>query len=133
MNKQINHMNAADEYTSGTSQRDLAAGVLKQAARDLRQFHGATSAVERGLYLDAYSWLASGDTSWPFSFLNDCELLKFSPEIVHEELLGDQSLGAFSFWIRRCGRVARRFKILLGDVFKRNRRPTVVDPIPLTP
>jgi len=132
MNKQINHMNAADEYTSGTSQRDLAAGVLKQAARDLRQFHGATSAVERGLYLDAYSWLASGDTSWPFSFLNVCELLKLSPEIVHEELLGDQSLGAFSYWTRRCGRATRRFQIFLGDAFTRNRRPTVVDPVPLT-
>jgi hypothetical protein len=117
MNKQIKNMNAGKDYLAGTSQRDLAAGVLKQSAQDLRRFHGATSAVERGLYLDAYSWLASGDTSWPFSFLNVCELLKLSPEIVREELLGDQSLGAFSYWTRCCGRAARKFQVFLSHVF----------------
>ena len=117
MNKQINNMNSAEDYLAGTSQIDLAAGVLKQSAQDLRRFHGATSAVERGLYLDAYSWLASGDTSWPFSFLNVCVLLKLSPEIVREELLGDQSLGAFSYWTRRCGRAARKFQVFLSHVF----------------
>jgi hypothetical protein len=36
------------------SERELAAGVLKQAAYELRRFHGATTAVERGLYQDAF-------------------------------------------------------------------------------
>ena len=36
-------MNANDADISGESQRELAAGVLKQAAQDLRRFHGATS------------------------------------------------------------------------------------------
>jgi hypothetical protein len=39
------------------AQRELAAGVLKQAAQDLRRFRGATSKIERELYLDAYRWL----------------------------------------------------------------------------
>ena len=47
-------MKANDLNTSEESQRELAAGVLKQAAQDLRRFHGATSRVERELYLDAY-------------------------------------------------------------------------------
>jgi hypothetical protein len=34
MNQQINHMNAAEDYLAKTSQRDLAAEVLKQAAQD---------------------------------------------------------------------------------------------------
>ena len=65
MNKTTN-MNAAEDYLSETSQRELASGVLKQAKQDLHRFHGLTSAVERELYLDAYSWLTSDDTSWPF-------------------------------------------------------------------
>jgi len=110
-------MNAAEDYQSATSQRDLAAGVLKQAVQDLRRFRGATSAVERELYLDAYSWLTSDDCAWPFSFLNVCQLLHLSPEAVREEQLVDLSLGAFSYWTRRCGLAARRFQTSLSHVF----------------
>jgi len=114
-------MNAAEDYQSATSQRDLAAGVLKQAVQDLRRFRGATSAVERELYLDAYSWLTSDDCSWPFSFLNVCQLLHLSPEAVREEQLVDLSLGAFSYWTRQCGRAARRFQTFLSHVFTKAR------------
>jgi hypothetical protein len=72
-------MNPTDTFISETSQRELAAGALKQAARDLRRFHGAATAIERELYLDAYSWLMSDDCSWPFSFLNVCRLLNPEP------------------------------------------------------
>ena len=107
-------MNAADEYICGIARKDLADGVLKQAAADLRRFHRATSAVERELYPDAYRWLTSDDSSWPFSFLNVCHLLNLAPETVREDLVGDMSLGAFSFWTRRCGRAASK---LLSHIF----------------
>ena len=125
-------MNTAYDCTCQTTQKDLAAGVLNQAKQDLRRFHGATSAVERELYLDAYSWLTSNDCSWPFSFLNVCQLLHLSPEAVREEQLGDLSLGAFSYWTRRCGRAARSFQIFLNRVFTTNRNSTAVDSVPLT-
>src|SRR5882724_2391041 len=125
-------MNTAYDCTCQTTQKDLAAGVLNQAKQDLRRFHGATSAIERELYLDAYSWLTSNDCSWPFSFLNVCQLLHLSPEAVREEQLGDLSLGAFSYWTRRCGRAARSFQIFLNRVFTTNRNSTAVDPVPLT-
>src|SRR5262252_399047 len=105
----INQMNAAEDYLAKTSQRDLAAGVLKQAAQDLRRFHGRTSAVERELYYDAHSWVMSDDCTWPFSFLNVCQLLNVTPEALREDLLGDASSGTFSYWTRRCGRAARSF------------------------
>ena len=100
-----------------SAQRELAAGVLKQAAQDLRRFHGGTSKVERELYLDAYRWLTVGECSSPFSFLNVCQLLNLAPEDVHQELIGDLSLGAFRYWTRRCGRAARRFQISVGQLF----------------
>jgi hypothetical protein len=125
-------MNAAYEHTSGTSQKDLAAGVLKQAAQDLRRFHGATSAVERELYLDAYRWVISDDCSWPFSFLNVCQLLNLTPDIVRQELVADASVGFFTYWTRRSVRAARSFQIFLNHVFTSERNSTAVDPVPLT-
>ena len=127
-----NNMNAVEDYACGTNQKDLAAGVLKQAGLDLRRFHGATSAVERELYLDAYSWVISDDSSWPFSFLNVCQLLNLTPDIVRQELVADASGGFFTYWTRRSVRAARSFQIFLNRVFTTNRNSTAVDPVPLT-
>jgi len=127
-----NNMNAVEDYASGTNQKDLAAGVLKQAAQDLRRFHGATSAIERELYLDAYRWVISDDCSWPFSFLTVCQLLNLAPESLRQELLTDASLGLFSYLARRGGRAARSFQIFLNRIFTTSRNPIAVDPVPLT-
>jgi hypothetical protein len=95
--------------------------VLKQAAQDLRRFHGATSKIERSLYLDAYRWLTVDDSSFPFSFLNVCQLLNLAPEDVRHELIGDLSLGIFGYWTRRCGRVAGRLRTSFSHFFVNER------------
>src|SRR5467141_3498182 len=120
--KNNDNMNAADGYISETNQKDLAAGVLKQTAQDLRRFHGATSGIERELYHDAYRWVISDDCSWPFSFLNVCQLLKLAPEILRQDLLGDASLGLFGHLSRRCTRAARSLQNFSSRVFTKNRR-----------
>ena len=120
-------MNAADNYQFETSRRDLADGILKQAALDLRRFHGATSGLEREFYLDAHGWVTSDDCSWPFSFLNVCQALDLPPETVREEMLGDLSLGVFGYWSRRCGRAARRFKIFLSNIFTNERNANAAE------
>ena len=125
-------MNAAEDYQSATSQRDLAAGILKQAKQDLRRFRNPTSRVERELYFDAYHWFRSNDYTWPFSFLNVCQLLNLAPESLRQELLTDASLGLFSYMARRGGRAARSFQVFLNRVFTANPRPVAVDPVPLT-
>jgi hypothetical protein len=121
-------MNAADDYQFETSRKDLAAGILKQAGLDLRRFHDATSAVEREFYLDAYRWVMSDDCSWPFSFLNVCQALNLAPENVREDVLGDLSLGAFGYLIRRCGRATRRFKTFLSNIFTNERTTNAAEP-----
>jgi hypothetical protein len=115
-----------------TSQRELASGILKQAAQDLRRFHGATGALERELYRDAYRWVISDDCSWPFSFLNVCRLLKVAPEILRQELLGDARLGLLGYLGRRCARAARSLQDATNRVFTRKRHSTGADPVPLT-
>ena len=122
-------MNATADHQFETSQKELAAGILKQAALDLRRFHGGTSAVEREFYLDAHRWVTSDDCSWPFSFLNVCQLLNLVPEAVREDVLGDLSLGVFGYWTRRCGRAARRFKIFLSSIFTNERNATATEPV----
>ena len=122
-------MNAADDYQFETSRKDLAAGILKQAGLDLQRLHDATSEIEREFYLDAYRWVISDDCSWPFSFLNVCQVLNLAPETVREEVLGDRSLGAFGYWSRCCGRAARRFKIFLGNIFTNERTANATEPV----
>ncbi len=122
-------MNAADNYQFETSRRDLAAGILEKATLDLRRFHGATSGLEREFYLDAYRWVISDDCSWPFSFLNVCQLLNLAPETIREEMLADMSVGALRYWSRRCERVARRFKIFLSNIFTNDRTANAAEPV----
>jgi hypothetical protein len=122
-------MNVADDQQFETSRKDLAAGILKQAALDLRRFHGASSAVEREFYLDAHRWVTSDDCSWPFSFLNVCQALNLAPETVREEVLGDLSLGAVGYWTRRCGRAARKFQISLSNIFTNERTTSAAEPV----
>ena len=127
-----NNMNAVEDYTSWTNQKDLAAGILKQATLDLRRFHGATSGLERELYLDAYRWVISDDSPWPFSFLNVCQLLNLTPDILRQELVADASGGFFTYWTRRSVRAARSFQIFFNRIFTTSRNPIAVDPVPLT-
>ena len=122
-------MNAVDDYHFEASQKELAAEILKQAALDLRRFHGATSAVEREFYLDAHRWVTSDDYSWPFSFLNVCQTLNLAPGAVREEVLGDLSLGTFGYWTRRCGRAARKFKTVLGNSFTNERTANAAESV----
>jgi hypothetical protein len=125
-------MKTAEDYIAETAHRELASGILKQAAQDLRRFHGATSVVGRELYQDAYLWVMSDDRSWPFSFLNVCQLLTLAPEIQRRELLADAPLGLFGYLSRRFARTARSLQDFSNRVFTKKRRSTGADPVPLT-
>jgi hypothetical protein len=104
-------------------EKGLAAGVLKQAAHDLRRFHAATTGVKRELYLDAYSWITANDFSWSYSFVNVCKLLDVCPEVIRTEVLADASLGWFGYWIRRGGRLSQALRASIIRVFARWRNP----------
>src|SRR5436853_972107 len=93
----------AEALTISGSHVALAKGVLAQAKQDLRRFRGAPDRVEREMYRDAYSWVASNDFSWPFSFLNVCQSLGLSPEVQRVELLADVPPG----WYSRSRRMAQ--------------------------
>jgi hypothetical protein len=115
------------EPTPPTPEKGLAVGVLKQTAYDLRRYRTATKAADRELYLDAHSWVTAYDSSWPYSFMNVCELLDLCPEMVRADLLADASLGPFHYWIRRAGRFSRKLGASVVRVFESRRNPEGVE------
>ena len=116
------------ESPVAAAEKGLAAGVLKQAAHDLRRFRSATTAVKRELYLDAYSWITANDFSWPYSFVNVCKLLDVCPEVIRTELLADASLSWFDYWTQRGGRLSRRLQASFVRVFADSRNPEGAEP-----
>jgi len=110
-----------------TPEKGLAAGVLKQAACDLRRFHAATKGAKRELYLDAYSWIISNDFSWPYSFVNVCKLLDVCPEVIRTEILADASLTWLDYWTQRASRVSRKLGASFVGVFASCRDPEGAD------
>lgn len=105
------------ETSNPAPEKDLALGVLKQAAHDLRRFRSATKGVKRELYLDACDWVTATDFSWPYSFVNVCKLLGVSPEVVRTELFADASLSWFDYWSKRAGQVSQRLHSSFVRIF----------------
>jgi len=113
-------------------EKAIAGTMLRQAAYDLRRFRGATSGVERQLYLDAYDWVTADDFSWPYSFVNICKSLNLASDIVRLELSADASVGFLTYWTQRCARAARSLRCLLGHAFTKTGRSSAADSVPLT-
>jgi hypothetical protein len=105
------------ETSNAAPEKDLALGVLKQAAHDLRRFRSATRGVKRELYVDAFDWLTATDFSWPYSFVNVCKLLCVCPEVVRTELFADASLSWFDYWAKRAGQVSQRLHSSFVRIF----------------
>jgi len=110
-----------------TPERTLAVSVLRQAADDLLTYRYARPRRRQRLYMDAYSWVASSDRSWPYSFLNLCDALHLSPSCLRAELLGDVPSGR-SADVRGAGRRSFRSGRIAGCERPSNvaRKPSVV-------
>jgi hypothetical protein len=105
------------EQPNAAPEKELALGVLKQAAHDLRRFRSANRGVRRELYLDAHDWVTANDFSWPYSFVNVCNTLNVCPEVVRTELFADASLSWFDYWAKRAGQVSHRLHSSFVRIF----------------
>jgi hypothetical protein len=68
-------------------ERELALSVLWQAAIDLQKGRDSRQRKRQRLHREAFKWVASNDRTWPFSFLNLCDVLNLSPDYLRAELL----------------------------------------------
>ena len=65
----------------------LAAAVFYQAVNDLRKLQHERRQPGRVLYADARNWVASNNRSWPYSFLNVCDALHLTADLIRAKLL----------------------------------------------
>ena len=70
-------------------ERALALSVMWEAVIDLEKFRFATRRRQQRLYWEAYQWVTNDDRAWPYSFLNLCDALNLTPEMVRRQLLSD--------------------------------------------
>ena len=113
---------APDKANPIEPERALAAGVLRQAANDLRRFRESEDAVGREMYWDARSWFVSNDTEWPYSFLNVCYSLGIAPENIRDEVFADARSGWLSHSRRVALATATQFVGSLSTLFFSTRR-----------
>jgi hypothetical protein len=106
-----------DALADSVPQVALAKGVFFQAKQDLRRFRGARDRIGQEMYRDAHSWVASNDFAWPYSFLNVCEALGLSPEVLRAELLADTQPGWYSRSRRMAQKLSTSFRGSLANVF----------------
>lgn len=112
----------SDIANSTEPERALAAGVLRQAANDLRRFRESEDAIGREMYWDARSWFNSNDTEWPYSFLNVCKSLGLSPENIRDEVFANARSGWLSHSRRIALGIATQFVGSLSTVVFPSRR-----------
>jgi hypothetical protein len=67
-------------------ERRLMLAVLKDAIGILVKHRDASEHCARVLYCETAAWVLSDDTEWPFSFVNVCEAIGFSPSCVRRGL-----------------------------------------------
>jgi hypothetical protein len=106
-----------EALADGAARVALARGVLTQAKQDLRRFRGAQDPVGREMYRDAFSWVASNDFVWPYSFLNVCEALGLRPDVLREKLLAETRPGWYARSRRLALKLSTPFRGSLPSVF----------------
>ncbi|HEV3410294.1 MAG TPA: hypothetical protein VG095_08360 [Chthoniobacterales bacterium] len=111
----------------------LALEVLRQAVHDLRRFRSATGTLERELYRDAYRWITSSDSAWPYSFVNVCKLLDVPPDAMRAELLAGISLGRAAYCIREGRRFVRICRASIARAFRSSSSSNEARPFSPTP
>lgn len=69
------------------AERKLAIQVLATAIDDLVRNRDTTDPARLATYHKARSWLVSNDRSWPYSFLNLCDLLNLPASRLRQAIL----------------------------------------------
>jgi hypothetical protein len=65
----------------------LMFAVLADAIECFQKYLGVNASRRRKLFLQAEAWIYSGDSSWPYSFENICEVLNINPRYLRLGLI----------------------------------------------
>ena len=64
----------------------LALAILSQAINDMRHYRSARYSWARRTYFDARRYIFSDNRSYPFSFLNVCDVLRISSSALRAHM-----------------------------------------------
>lgn len=88
------HLMLPSQFFPGHKQADAAEGerrlyaaVLEDAVECFQKHRCSGSRRGSQLYREAEAWLFSDDVSWPFAFVNVCEVLDIQPPFLRRHLL----------------------------------------------
>ena len=68
-------------------EKKLMFAVLADAIECFQKYLGVNGRRRRNLFLQAEAWIYSGDSSWPYSFENICEVLNINPKYLRLGLI----------------------------------------------
>ena len=95
----------------------LMFAVLADAIECYQKYLGVDGRRRRKLFLQAEAWIYSGDSSWPYSFENICEVLNINPKYLR--------LGLVQWWVNHESqenpRKSRRKTLRYQNTVKSNR------------
>lgn len=92
----------------------LAAAVFQDAIRRHRRHRYAESKKGRNIYQREEEWIFSDDESWPFSFVNICNLLELVPSAVRAQLRSETKKEVKEF-LKQARRSVTRNRINFRD------------------
>ncbi len=75
-----------NRHSEAQGERRLYAAVLEDAVECYQNHFFTEKGKSRQLHSDAEKWLFSDDDSWPFAFLNVCEVLNLQPTFLRQGL-----------------------------------------------
>ena len=64
----------------------LMLAVIESAVATYQRYAADSRRRSRRLFEEAQSWILADDTSWPYSFENICDALRFNPEFLRRGL-----------------------------------------------
>ncbi|MGH7966320.1 MAG: hypothetical protein ACRERD_31595, partial [Candidatus Binatia bacterium] len=78
---------ALKQKAQANGERRLMVAILVDAVECFQKHLGATDNRGRQLCSEAERWFLSDDSSWPFSFVNICDVLDIHPPFLRHGLL----------------------------------------------
>jgi hypothetical protein len=78
---------ALKQKTQAYGERRLMIAILEDAVECFQKHFWATAGRGRQLRAEAEKWILSDDSSWPFSFVNICEVLEIHPQFLRDGLI----------------------------------------------
>jgi hypothetical protein len=78
---------ASTSISAPPGEKQIRYRMLRDAVKEFRRYAFATSKRGRKTFAEVYSWVITNDYTWPYSFVNLCEVFSINPEAARAALI----------------------------------------------